>query len=152
MKLSSPRYLVAGQLNREYTLLPNGEALLDVLGGNVLYAGVGVSVWEPDPPPGIVARVGEDFPLEWIETSAHRGLDMRGVHVLSQEVDLRSFTAYSTRTIRSKDDPVTHFAEMGLPFPKELLGYRDPSTILDSRIRLSPASLRQRFYLRRQRS
>jgi sugar/nucleoside kinase (ribokinase family) len=58
-------------------------------------------------------------------------------------VDLRSFTAYLSRTHRVTDDPVAHFARLGLPFPKALLGYRDASLILDSRTRLQPTSLRQ---------
>ena len=55
-----PRYVIAGQLRREYTILPTKQPLLDVPGGNVLYAAVCVAVWEPDPPPALVARVGEE--------------------------------------------------------------------------------------------
>jgi sugar/nucleoside kinase (ribokinase family) len=143
MEPSSPRFLLAGQLTRDYTLLPSQEALLDVPGGNVLYAAVGLALWEPDPPPAIVARVGEDYPQEWIETYARRGLDTRGVRVLPQTIDLRSFSAYTSRSTRSVDNPVAHFARVGLPFPKALLGYRDTTTALNSRTRLSPVSLRQ---------
>jgi ribokinase len=87
--------------------------------------------------------VGEDYPQEWLETFARRGLDTRGVRVLPQELDLRSFTAYLSRTARATDDPVAHFARVGLPFPKALLGYKDTSSALDSRTRLSPTSIRQ---------
>jgi len=140
---SSPRFLIAGQLRREYVLLPSGEPLLDVPGGNVLYAAVGLAVWERQPPPAILARVGEDYPSEWLANFAKRGLDIRGVRVLSQAVDVRSFTAYLSRATRVTDDPVAHFARLGLPFPKALLGYRDASSALDSRTRLQPTSLRQ---------
>jgi sugar/nucleoside kinase (ribokinase family) len=116
---------------------------LDVPGGNVVYAAVGLAIWEPDPRPAIVSRVGEDYPQEWIEMCARRGLDTRGVRVLPQTIDLRSFSAYTSRSTRSLDDPVAHFARVGLPFPKALLGYRDTSSALNSRIHLSPVSLRQ---------
>lgn len=143
MKLTSPRYLLAGQLSRDYVLLPSGQARLDILGGNVLYAAVGTAVWEKDPPPGILARVGEDYPSEWIEAVASHGLDTRGVKVLPQSIDLRAFVAFSSLTKRSFEEPVIHFARAGLPFPTELLGYRDNSRALNSRTQLSPVSLRQ---------
>jgi sugar/nucleoside kinase (ribokinase family) len=143
MERSSPRYLFAGQLTREYIVFPSGEALLDVPGGNALYASIGLAVWEPQPPPGIIARVGEDYPQEWLENFARKGLDVRGVRVLPQAVDLRSFVAFTDRTNRSYDDPVAHFARLGLPFPKALLGYRPAASQMDSRTRLLPTSLRQ---------
>jgi cytidine kinase len=139
----SPRFVVAGQLRREYTILPSNQELLDAPGGNVLYAGVGIAIWEPDPPPGVVARVGDDFPKEWLEDFSGHGLDMRGVRVLPQPVDLRTFTAYTSRSTSTADDPVTHFARLGLPFPRDLLGYRNPVNPLDSRTSLLPTSLRQ---------
>ncbi len=143
METTSPRFLVAGLLQREFVLLPSGQALLDVPGGNLLYAGVGLALWEPTPPPGLVARVGEDYPQEWIDEFARRGLDTRGIRVLPQPVDVRFFAAYTSRTTRFVDDPVAHFARVGLPFPRALLGYHPPATTIDSRTRLSPVSLRQ---------
>jgi sugar/nucleoside kinase (ribokinase family) len=143
MEPKSPRFVIAGQLRREYIILPSGKARLDVPGGNVLYAAVGAAIWEAEPPPAIVARVGEDYPQEWLTQFALRGLDTRGVRVLPQAVDVRSFTAYLSRTSRATDDPVAHFARVGLPFPKAMLGYRDNSSAIDSRTRLQPTSLRQ---------
>jgi sugar/nucleoside kinase (ribokinase family) len=143
----SPRYLIAGNLTRDYIVLPSGEMMLDVPGGNLLYAATGLAVWEPTPPPGLVARVGEEYPAEWIADLNNRGFDTRGVRVLSQPVDLRSFYAYSDRTTRAFDDPVPHFARLGLPFPKALLGYQSKAAQPDSRSRLSSTSLRQADFL-----
>jgi sugar/nucleoside kinase (ribokinase family) len=143
MEPSFPRFIIAGQLRREYIILPSGEALSDVPGGNVLYAAVGVAIWEPHPPPGILARVGEDYPQDWLAEFARRGMDTRGVRVLSQAVDVRSFTAYLSRSTRASEDPVSHYARVGLPFPRALLGYRDASSSLGSRTTLLPISLRQ---------
>jgi sugar/nucleoside kinase (ribokinase family) len=136
------RYLFAGQLTRDFILLPGGQTLLDVPGGNVLYAAVGASIWEPDPPPAIVARVGEDYPKTWLDLIDRKAIDVRGVRVLPQPVDVRSFAAFTSRTARSNDDPVAHFARAQQTFPKELLGYK-PSAALDSRTRLTTVSLRQ---------
>ena len=55
MKPALPRFLIAGRLTRDYIVFPTGETLLDVPGGNALYAGVGLLVWEPDPPPALIA-------------------------------------------------------------------------------------------------
>jgi sugar/nucleoside kinase (ribokinase family) len=117
--------------------------LLDVAGGNALYAAVGLAVWEPDPPPGVLARVGEDYPAEWLEKYAAHGLDLRGVRVVPEPIDSRLFMAFSDRITLSGEEPVVHFARQGLPFPRALLGYRNNRDQLDSRTRLLPVSLRQ---------
>lgn len=143
MENSAPRFLVAGRLSRDYILIPDQEPQIDTPGGNVLYASVGLAVWEPDPPPAMLARVGEDYPQEWLDDFSQHGLDVRGVHILPEAVDLRFFAAFVDRNTRSGDDPVAHFARLGRPFPKALLGYRSPGAAVDSRTRLLPISLRQ---------
>ncbi len=144
MNEETPRHLILGKLTRDYILLPDGKPLLDVPGGSALYAAIGLSIWEPDPPPGIVARVGEDYPQEWLQDFRDYGIDTRGVQVLPQPVDLRSFTAIIDRYTLTSDDPVAHFARHGLPFPKPLLGFQAPSPgALDSRTQMQPTSLRR---------
>jgi sugar/nucleoside kinase (ribokinase family) len=143
----SPRFLIAGQLSRDFIVLPDCQALLDVPGGNLIYAAAGLAVWEPAPPPALVGRVGEDYPQAWLEAFARRGFDTRGIRCVPQPIDLRNFYAFTNRTSRSFDDPVTHFARCGLTFPKELLGYQSRHNFVDSRSRLSPASLRQSDFL-----
>jgi hypothetical protein len=90
-----------------------------------------------------VARVGDDYPAEWLEDFARHNLDTRGIRVLQQPIDLRSFTAYTSRSSYSSDDPVAHFARLGMSFPRELLGYRSPSNQIDSRTKLLPNTIRQ---------
>ena len=144
MERATPLHLVLGRLTRDYVLLPTGEPLLDIPGGSALYAAIGLAIWEPKPPPALIARVGEDYPQDWLENFQQHGLNVQGVRVLPEAVDLRTFTAIVNRTTRSFDDPVAHFARLGLPFPKALLGYhgvQEPP--LDSRTRLLPISLRQ---------
>ncbi len=143
MANTSPRFIFAGQLLREYLILPSDQALLDVPGGNLLYAATGLMVWEREPPPGIVARVGEDYPRNWLADFERRGMDVRGVNVLPQAVDVRSFKAFASLSNFSTEEPIAHFARLGIPFPKALLGYHAPSAALDSRTRLLETSLRQ---------
>ena len=143
MALPSPQYLIAGRLRRDYYITPSGNALLDVTGGNLLYTTIGLMVWEPDSPPGMVARVGEDYPQEWLDNFHRRGMDTRGIRVLPDTVELRSFFAYNERMQYQSDDPVAQFARLNMPFPRVLLGYRDPIPALDSRTNFTPLSLRQ---------
>lgn len=143
MTSTLPRYLLIGQLTRDYIILPNGQALVDVPGGNVLYASVGLMAWEPEPAPAIIARVGEDYPQEWLDEFTSWGLNTTGVRTLPEAVDLRSFTAFLDRSTRLNDDPVAHFARLGIPFPKSLFGYRNSSANIDSRTRMQNISLRQ---------
>ena len=138
-----PRFVFAGQLRREFILLPDGSAFLDKPGGNLIYAAVGLAVWEPDARPGLVGRVGEDYPRWWLEEFEQHGFDTRGIRILPEAIDLRAFYAYTDRTTRHMDDPVAHFARVGQPFPKALLGYRNRGTIFDSRSQLTSTSLRQ---------
>lgn len=142
-ELSNPRTIFLGQLKRDFYIQPNDQVVLDVPGGNLLYAAVGYLTWETDPPPGIVALVGEDYPQIWLEEFARQGIDTAGVRILPKAVDLRSFYVLPDRTTRLYDDPVPHFARLGLPFPRALLGYRPPQQGVDSRSQLNLTSLRQ---------
>jgi len=143
MERSVPRFLIAGRLTRDYVILPTGDTFIDVPGGSALYATVGLAIWEPSPRPGMLSRVGEDYPRLWLEKFDQRGLDTRGVTILPQAIDVRTFTSYSDWETPTHRDPISQFANLGIPFPKSLLGYEDRSKSLDSRTKLLPTSLRQ---------
>jgi sugar/nucleoside kinase (ribokinase family) len=118
--------------------------LLDIPGGNVLFSSIGFRLWmQQAASPGIVARVGEDYPQSWLLNFTRWGIDTRGVRILPEAVDVRSFSVYPDLQTCYHDDPVVHFAQLGQPFPKALLGYRPQTTLLDSRTRFLPISLRQ---------
>ncbi len=140
---TTPKFILAGRLNRDYFITAEGKAVLDTLGGNLPYAAVGFKLWEPAPPPGLLARVGEDYPQQWIDDLERHGFDTRGIHILPEAIDVRNFYVYTDKATRVTGDPIPHFSRLGLPFPKSLLGYKDTSNSLDSRTRLSPLSLRQ---------
>jgi hypothetical protein len=143
MPSSAPRSLFAGLLNRDYIILPSGKVLLDVPGGNVLYAAAGFAIWEPDQNPGLLARIGEDYPQDWLDNFDRRGFNIRGIHILPEAVDLRSFNVYPDMNTRISEDPVPYFSQLGMPFPKALLGYRPPALMQESRTQLKPTSIRQ---------
>jgi sugar/nucleoside kinase (ribokinase family) len=135
------RFIIAGKLQRNYIITPQGTALLDIPGGGLLYAAAGLATWETGI--GLIARVGEDFPQDWLADIARRGIDTRGIHILPEVIDLRNFLAYPESDRPVTDNPVSHFARLGMPYPKTLLGYTPPSPQIDSRTRPVALTIRQ---------
>jgi ribokinase len=119
-----PQFLVFGKLKREYLLPPTGPERLDVAGGSLLYAAAGLRVWESEI--GLVARVGNDYPREWLNACIARGLDTFGIRILPKNIDVREFLAYDESFEASRINPVSQFARRGMTFPKSLLGYQPP--------------------------
>ncbi len=143
MATSSIRFVIAGQLKRDFALIPSGKALLDVPGGNLVYAAAGFGVWELTQHIGLVARVGEDYPREWLNVIHKRGFDIQGIRILPEAIDLRSFYVYTDVFTRVNEDPAAHFTRLQQPFPKALLNYQRPGSSYDSRSHLTATSLRQ---------
>jgi sugar/nucleoside kinase (ribokinase family) len=134
-----PTFVIAGRLRREYLLPPTGRPYIDVPGGNLLYAAAGLGIW--DSRVGLLGRVGEDYPQEWLHSFEKRGWDTRGVHILADSLDLRYFQAQLDLQTVQYANPVAHFARLGLSFPKSLLGYQPPAAT-DDRKTIHPASPR----------
>jgi hypothetical protein len=126
-----PVYVIAGRLRRDYLLPAEGRPLLDVPGGNLLYAAAGLGVW--DAHLGLLARAGEDYPHEWLRGFEKRGWDTRGVRILTDALDLRFFQASLDLQTVQYNNPMAHFARLGMTFPKALLGYQPPVEADDDR-------------------
>ncbi len=135
-----PTFVIVGRLRRDYLLPPVGPPLVDVPGGDLLYAAAGLAAWEGSI--GLLARVGEDYPREWLRVFEQRGLDTRGIRILPEHLDLRFFQAYLDLLTPKRNNPVAHFARLGLPYPKALLGYQPPAEVHDDDKRVEPASPR----------
>jgi len=131
------RFLAAGRLWRDFILPFNTPPSLDIPGGSLLYTAIGLRVWETGI--GLIGRVGRDYPQKWLDDIAHYGIDRRGIHILPEVIDQRNFVAYTDPNKRHSDNPVAHFARLGLSYPKDLLEYSPPALTLDSRTR--PTSL-----------
>jgi sugar/nucleoside kinase (ribokinase family) len=118
----NPTFILVGHLHRDYLLSERDRSQLDVPGGNLLYAAAGLGVWENSI--GLLARVGEDYPHEWLRSFEKRGWDTRGVHISADALDLRYFQAVLEDQSVQHSNPMAFFARLGLPFPKSLLGYQ----------------------------
>jgi len=134
------RYVIAGTLKQE-TLLPfSRPPVLNQPGGSAMYASAGVSIW--DHGIGLVAQVGKNYPVEWLDKIWGWGWDVSGVRTLSEERDHRSFFAYQDSDTICTGSPIDLFSSANLPFPKELIGYTNPAEALDSRTTPSSATLK----------
>lgn len=138
--MANPLYLFAGGLREDYCITAAGEMRLRKLGGNAVYAAAGARVWTPRA--GLLGRVGSNFPPEWLEQLASRGLDVAGVKVLPEPQDTRTFYSYAAGGERQDTDPAEHFARLGQPLPPELEGYRSSTEGQAERGRFGPLAVR----------
>ena len=138
--IESVAYAIAGGLREDYFISAAGEAQVNVLGGNAVYAAVGACVWSNGV--GLISRVGANFPKAWLARLAASGIDMRNVKVLPQPQDTRTFYAYLSHEVRVDTDPPAHFARIGQPMPRELIDYRSSTAGQDSRKRFPPLAVR----------
>jgi ribokinase len=134
------KLVLAGRLRRDTLLPPSGRPLIDVPGGDLLYTASGCAVWGQAP--GLLGRVGEDYPHEWLQDLQGRGFGTAGIRVVTDPLDLRYFQAALDLDRIQTTNPVAHFARLGLPFPKSLLGYQPGLGEEDDRRSFQPASPR----------
>lgn len=125
------RFVMAGCLNRDTILPISGPPQIDVFGGNLAYTAVGLNIWGRKA--GLLARVAQDYPLEWLDGFKSFGFDLAGVHVINSELDSRRFMSYDETATAHYQNPIQHFADRGLAFPRSLLGYQAPNPFPSSR-------------------
>ena len=102
----------------------------------MLYAAAAARLWVDTT--ALLARVGEDYPHDWLRQFEQKGMDAQGVKILPGPMDLRQFMAYTDPNTFQNTNPVSHFARLGMAFPKGLLGYQPPANDADSRIAGKP--------------
>ncbi len=129
-----------GGLREDFLITAANEARLHQLGGNAVYAAVGARIWARAI--GLVARVGSNYPPHWLDQIEARGIDVRGVNVLSEPLDTRTFYAYTSLEERVDSDPAAHFARLDQPLPKALEGYTSSTGGQDERDRFGPLAVR----------
>ncbi|MBM4422509.1 MAG: hypothetical protein FJ030_03845 [Chloroflexi bacterium] len=138
-----PQFAVAGGLREDYFITPAGEPHLREIGGNALYAAVGAALWRKAPHSvGIVARVGENYPAEWIDLFNQRGFDTRAIKIVPGHHDTRTFYAYLSLEERVDIDPAGHFARIGQPLPPELKDYSTSTEGQEDRQQFAPLAVR----------
>ncbi len=138
--ISPLRFIIVGQLRKTFIALPNEEFVENQPGGNAIYAAVGAAVWEKDI--GIVARVSQDFPEEWLQTLKRWNFDIRGIQRLNEIIDHREFFAYQNPAFEESENPEVYLTNLNRPYPRELIGYKANPGLLDSRTKLGAFTVR----------
>lgn len=121
MTEAHPRYAIVGGLREDYFITHSNEVHLRKIGGNAVYAAVGAALW--DKRIGIISRVGENYPADWIVQFAATGFDTRGINIVRGWHDTRTFYAYLNLEERVDTNPAGHFARIGQPLPPPLKDY-----------------------------
>jgi len=124
--------VIGGRLQRDFILPFEGKARLNALGGGLPYAAAAYSFWGGRA--GLYARVPAGYPLELLDRLSQNGCDLSGIVRVSEPIDDRRFIAYSDPLSPHYDNPITYFAERGIPFPRELIGYDGSSSRLCSKV------------------
>ena len=127
----SANSLICGMLAQETIINLEKECFIDIVGGNLLYTAYSFQLWKNGA--GLAARVGENFPVDWLTDIQSHHFNTSAIHRLPMNLDLRAFYAFLSEDEYKTENPQKYFSELGLPFPKSLLGYAPNSPQLDNR-------------------
>ena len=129
-------YLIIGKLSRDFILTEEGEDINDIPGGHLLYTAIGMTPWEKHP--GMVSRVGKNFPAVFIEKLNKYNFDTHGVKILDRDLEHRNFIsrygpglAYNAGR-KNQQSVLSQYFHAGKPFPREMLGYNAGLDRMDS--------------------
>jgi sugar/nucleoside kinase (ribokinase family) len=134
------KYVIAGRLSRDFILPISGRPFINIPGGELFYAAAGLNVWDSNA--GLISRTDPAYPQEWLDQLAARGFDITGIKRTPELNDSRAFYAYPDENTCDRKRPVAHFADRGLEFPKDLLGFSEPVPHPDSKTTQAPGTLR----------
>ncbi len=115
------RYFTAGGLRVDYVITADQRVHVGEMGGNAIYSAVGARIWSAEV--GILSRVGENYPEEWLKQLESAGICIEGIRRVPGWQDMRTFYAYLDLETRDDTEPARHFEKLGLPVPADLVGY-----------------------------
>jgi ribokinase len=105
----------------DYVITADRQVHLREMGGNAIYSAVGARIWGARV--GILSRVGENYPPDWLARLEQAGICTEGIRRVPDWQDMRTFYRYLDLETRNDTAPARHFAELGLPLPDDLIGY-----------------------------
>jgi len=112
---------ICGGLRIDFVISAEGEARINQIGGNGIYASVGARKWTDSV--HLLARAGDHYPQSWLDELSIKGIHSTHVRRLPGWHDMRTFYAYVDQKTRVDHSPEIHFARIGQPLPVELEGY-----------------------------
>ncbi|MCJ7648727.1 MAG: hypothetical protein MUP85_08955 [Candidatus Lokiarchaeota archaeon] len=134
------RTISAGCVFNETIINQDNQLFINKPGGEVLYTAAGYNLWQKGA--GLIAKISENYSLEWINEISDYQINMLGVKKISEKFEQQRFYAIKSSNKIITDNPQKHFFEIGSALPKTLLGYEPPQTGIDKRNSPLPFSLR----------
>ncbi len=129
-----------GGIREDYCITHDGRVISGVIGGNAVYAAVGARLWSNHV--SLISRIGQNFPMAWLDELGTAGINTSGVRIMDQDLDTRTFYAYTSLEDRVDTDPILHFARWGLPLPEALKDYHSSTEGQGSRDHPHHAAIR----------
>ena len=140
-------FITAGGLRIDYLITHDSRAYSGLVGGNALYAAVGAAVWGGEV--GLWARVGQNYPLAWLEELRQYRIATDGLVRVEGDQDHRTFYAYTPDGRRDDTNPQAHFARIVQPLPPALDDYVHSTPGQDNPHHYEPLALRPADWPRR---
>lgn len=134
------KLVTGGGLRIDYLITHDGRPHINVPGGNALYAAVGAALWTDQV--YLWARLGENYPAEWLANLDQSGLQTGGLVRVPGRQDHRTFFAYTPDGRREDTNPAAHFARADHPLPAELNDYVHSTPSQDDPHEYEPLALR----------
>ena len=143
-------FVTAGGLRIDYLITHEGEARLEMVGGNGLYSAVGAALWGE--PVHLWARIGSNYPQVWLEPLTGHQIRIDGLVQLETAQDHRTFFAYLPlpaamrdyeHSTPGQDDPHSYepLALRPADWPERWQNATAASTSSVQAVHLSPAAL-----------
>ena len=133
-------FITVGGMRMDYLITHAGEARVEMVGGNALYAAVGAALWSE--PVHLWARIGSNYPQAWLEPLTQQQIGIEGLVRLETPQDHRTFFAYLPNGRRDDTNPAAHFARIGHPLPAALRDYKHSTPGQDDPHNYEPLALR----------
>lgn len=118
---TSIKYLIFGEITRDFIIPYSGKPVKNIPGGNALYTAVGAAIW--DNGIGIVSYVGENFPLSELEPLRVHGINLDCISIIPEYLDQRRFFSPMKPYLYNREKSARDYMQRELYFPSGLPGY-----------------------------
>ena len=138
-------YLIIGKLSQDFILTDEGKDLNNIPGGHLLYSMIGMTPWEKHP--GLLSRVGNNYPQEFINNLKKYQQNTSGIKVLDTQLEQRNFISYfkaeesEIRNTKNRKSVLTQYFLAGRPYPRDLLGYVPKVNYIDPMYERTPGTI-----------
>lgn len=104
-------YLIIGAFTIDNVINEFGHTALSQFGGNAAYGAAGARIWSKSHV-GVVARAGNNFPKEWVNSLEESGVDISGVREISKPHGLCGGMQYNSKGDRVEKVSSKEFTNM----------------------------------------